>query len=117
MNDSGTIQTNSGLAEQVESLRRQVFILLLALIVVSSAVATYLCYQSHVMGKSVDGIKPQATQVIQAYKQVSASFNPVVLSNFVSQISAYATTHPDFGQQVLKKYGWNPPPAPAPVRR
>lgn len=119
MNNSGTMQTNSDLAEQVEALRRQVFILLLALIVVSSALATFLWYQSRVMGKNVDGIKPQATQVIQAYSQVKASLNPLVLSNFVTQVSAYAATHPDFGQQVLKKYGWNPSSAPvaAPVRR
>lgn len=110
MNDSGTNHTHSELAEQVESLRRQVFVLLLALIVVSSALATYLGYQSHITGKSVDSIKPQATQVIQAYTQVRATLNPVVLSNFVNQIGAYAIAHPEF-RPVLQKYGWNPPPA------
>lgn len=104
-------QTDSELAGQVDALRRQISILLLALIVVSSALATYLCYQSHVMSKSVDGIKPQALRVIQTYNGVSARLDRVGLSNFVSQVSAYASTHPDF-QPVLKKYGWKPP-APA----
>lgn len=115
MNDSGINSSNPDLAQQVELLQRQVFILLLALIVVSGSLATYLCYQSRLMGKSVEGIKPQATQVIQAYGQVRASLNPVALSNFVSQVGAYAVAHPEF-RPVLQKYGWNPPPtAAAPV--
>jgi len=112
MNDSGTLQTNSELAQQIEALRRQVFILLLALIVVSGSLATYLCYQSRLMGKSVDGIKPQAMKVIQTYNQVKATMNPAALSNFVNQVGAYAVVHPEF-RPVLQKYGWNPPPAPA----
>lgn len=112
MNDSGINQTNPELTVQIETLRRQVFILLLALIVVSSALATYLFYQSRVMGKSVDGIKPQAMQVIRAYNQVNTSLNQASLSNFVNQITAYAIAHPDF-RPVLQKYGWNPPSSPA----
>lgn len=115
MNDPGANPTNSELMGQIEALRRQIFILLLALIVVSCAVATYLCYQSHVMGKSVEGIKPQAMRVIQTYNELSANLNRVSLSNFVSQVSAYAVTHPDY-QPVLKKYGWKPP-RPAPPRK
>lgn len=110
MNDSGINQINPEIAQQIESLRRQVFILLLALIVVSGSLATYLCYQSRLMGQSVDGIKPQAMKTIQTYNQVKASLNPAVLSNFVAQVSAYAIAHPDF-RPVLQKYGWNPPPA------
>jgi hypothetical protein len=112
MNDSGITQANPELVQQVESLRRQVFILLLALIVVSGALATYLCYQSRLMGKSVADIKPQAMKTIQTYNQVKASLNPVVLSNFISQVSAYAIAHPEF-RPVLQKYGWNPPAPPA----
>jgi hypothetical protein len=115
MNDSETNQTNSELVNQVEALRRQIFILMLALVVISSTLATYLWYQSHVMSKSVDGIKPQAMQVIQAYKQVNTSLNQASLSNFVSQITAYAIAHPEF-RPVLQKYGWNPPPPAAPKK-
>ncbi len=111
MNDSGTDQTNAGRADQIEALRRQTFVLLLALIVIGGTLATFLHYQSHIMGKSVDSIKPQATQVIQTYNQVTATLNQATLTNFVTQITAYAIAHPDF-QPVLKKYGWNPPPAP-----
>jgi len=113
MNDSETNQTNSELGNQVEALRRQVFILLLALVVVSGTLAIYLHYQSRIMGKNVDGIRPQATQVIQTYKQVNATLNQASLSNFVNQITAYAMAHPDF-RSVLQKYGWNPPPAAVP---
>jgi hypothetical protein len=110
MNDSGTNQSYSELSNQIDALRRQTFILLLALVVVSGTLATYLHYQSRIMSKSVESIKPQAMQVIQTYNQVRASLNPATLSNFANQITAYAIAHPEF-QPVLKKYGWNPPPA------
>lgn len=100
----------SDLSTQVEMLRRQVFILLLALIVVSGTVATYLCYQAHVAKQSVEGVRPQATQVINAYKQVTGSMNVQQMANFVGQINAFAITHPDYAQQVLKKYGITPVP-------
>jgi hypothetical protein len=116
MNDSEPLSAPADLLEQVDALRRQVFILLLASIVVSGTVATYLYYQSHILKESVDGVRPQATQVIQAYKQVTANLNRQQLDTFVNQLNAYAITHPDF-QPVLKKYGWAPPPAAAPVKK
>jgi hypothetical protein len=64
------------------------------------------------MAKSVEGIKPQATQVIQTYKQVTANINRQQVETFLNQLTSYAATHPDF-QPVLKKYGWNPPAASA----
>jgi hypothetical protein len=111
MNDSETNLTEGALSDQIAALKRQVFTLLLALIVVSGSLATYLYYQSRVMSQTVEGIKPQAMQVIQAYKQATANLNQASVSNFLTQISEYAATHPDF-QPVLKKYGWNPPPPP-----
>ena len=110
MNDSGTNQSTFELAERIESLRRQVFILLLALIVVSSSLATYLGYQSHVLSKSVEGIKPQALQIIQTYNKVNATLNPAIVTNFVNQVMAYGVAHPEF-RPVLEKYGWKPPQA------
>ena len=111
MNDLETNHTHAGLSDQIAALQRQVFVLLLALVVVSGTLASYLYYQSRVMGKTIENVKPQAMQVIQTYKQVTANLNHAAISNFVSQINAYASTHPDF-QPVLKKYGWTPAAAP-----
>ena len=116
MNDIETDHTSAGLSDQIAALQRQNFILLLALVVVSGTLAGYLYYQSRVMSKTLEGVKPQAMQVIKTYKEVSANINQAGISNFVSQINTYAVTHPDF-QPVLKKYGWSPPVAsPAPKK-
>jgi hypothetical protein len=111
MNDSETNHAQAGLSDQVAALQRQNFILLLALIVVSGTLASYLYYQSRVMGKTLENVRPQAMQMIQTYKKVSATLNRPQIETFVSQITAYAATHPDF-QPVLKKYGWTPAAAP-----
>jgi hypothetical protein len=117
MNDSDIPQTPADLSDQVEMLRRQLFILLLALIVVSGTVATYLYYQSRVMKQTVDGIKPQAMQVIQNYKALTGSINRQQVETFLNQVGVFAMAHPDF-QPVLKKYGWTPPPpGSAPVKK
>ena len=110
-----TFSSPSDVSSQVEALHRQLFILLLALIVVSGTLATYLWYQSRVAKQVVDGIRPQAMLVIQNYKQVTSTMNIQQMSMFVNQINAFAITHPDYAQQVLKKYGITPvPPNTAP---
>jgi len=93
------------LGEQVAALQRQVFTLLLALIVVSGTLVAYLGYESHHLGKDISTIKPQAQQLMQAYKQ-----NLPGMETFVNQLVAYSQTHPDF-RPVLQKYGINPPAA------
>lgn len=95
------------LAGEVASLRRQISILLLALIVVSGTVATYLFYQSHTIGTDLAMLEPQAREMIQNYDK-----NAPVLQKFVQDLQAYGQTHPDF-QPILKKYGISPTPAPA----
>jgi len=105
-----TFSTSSDLAIQVEGLRRQVFVLLLALIVVTGTIATVLWYQAHVAKQTVEGIRPQAMQVINTYKQLTTTVNVQQMATFVNQINAFAITHPDYAQQVLKKYGITPVP-------
>lgn len=105
--------SETNLADQVDALRRQNFVLMLALIVVSGTVATYLAYQSRVMGKTVEGVRQQATPVISAYSQIAPHVNRQQIQTFLTQLGTYATAHPEI-QPVLKKYGWNPPAAPAP---
>jgi hypothetical protein len=100
MNETNTL---AELSDQVAALRRQTFTLLLALIIVSGTLVAYLYYQSRIMSKNVAAVKPQAAQVIQGYNQ-----NLPVIQSFVKQLVAYGQAHPDFQQQVLKKYGITP---------
>jgi hypothetical protein len=108
MNES---ETNSPaqieMMDQVVALRHQVFTLLLALVVVSGTLTVYLYRQASLAGKDITAIKPQATAMIEAFKQNQAS-----MEGFVKQLTLYGSTHPDF-QPILKKYGIVPPGQPA----
>jgi hypothetical protein len=108
MNDTQTPVSapDSNLEWQVAALQRQVFLLLLALIVVTATLVFYLFYQSHIFGADLNRIRPQASQIIQAYQQ-----HALAIENFDKQLSSYGTRNPAF-QPVLKKYGWSPTSAP-----
>ena len=84
---------------EISALKRQVFTLLLALIVVSGTVTVYLYRQASITGKDIDAIRPQAQQIIGAFNQ-----NQKLMVEFVNQLVAYGQTHPDF-KPVLLKYG------------
>jgi hypothetical protein len=114
MNDS-EINSPSDLAGRVTALQRQVFTLLLALIVVSGTLVAYLGYESYHLGKDINTIN---TQVVQPYKQKLPA-----IEGFVSQVVAYGQAHPDF-RPILVKNGvvpatpppaTNTPPKPAPA--
>jgi hypothetical protein len=92
---------NSG---EIAALRNQVFILLVALIVVSGTLTVILYRQVSITGKDIrmeqttlNGLKPQAQAINQ----------------FVARLISYAQRHPDF-VPVLKKYGINPNALPPP---
>src|SRR5258708_6279045 len=87
------------LSDQIDALRRQTFVLLLALIIVSATLTGFLYLQQRHTGQDLDVIRPQAAQIIQAYKQ-----NLPLIQSFVNGIGVYGATHPDF-QPILKKYG------------
>ena len=93
-----------GLVAHVASLQRQIAVLLLALIVVSGTLTVYLWYQARSSGRDLEAIRPQATQVIQAFGQARPS-----MEKFVNQLITYDQTHPDF-RPVLQKYGITPAP-------
>jgi hypothetical protein len=93
------------LAAKVAALQRQVFTLLLALIVVSGTVVAYLGYESHHFGNDIEAIN---AQVIRPYNQKIPA-----ISTFLNEIVAYGQTHPDF-RPVLLKYGITPAPATNP---
>ena len=100
MNES---ETNSSaqteLMDQIVALRHQVFTLLLVLVVVSGTLTVVLYRQAKLTGRDIAIIKPQATQIIAAFKR-----DLPLMENFVKQLTAYGVTHPDF-QPILKKYG------------
>jgi hypothetical protein len=83
------------LTDQITALRRQMITLLLALIVVSGTLTVFLWYQSRIVGKEIDVIRPQAMQIVQIFNQRSL---------LVEKLAVYGQTHSDF-QPILKKYG------------
>ncbi len=96
MNDPElNLNSPSDLAGQVAALQRQVFTLLLALIVVSGTLAAYLGYESHHLGRDIAAINQQ---VVQPYNQ-----KVPVIAKFLNSLVAFGRTHPDF-QPLLNKY-------------
>jgi len=106
MNETESNSPLSGdLASQVAALQRQIFTLLLALIVVSGTLTVYLYRQASVTRKDIESIRPQAEQIISSFNQ-----NRAGMQAFVNQLVDYGRTHPDF-QPILKKYGLGMAPA------
>jgi hypothetical protein len=85
--------------EQIAGLRRQIALQLLALIVICGTLTVYLWYQSHITGKAIEALQPQAVQTVKALQQ-----NRPTIDKLVRQLIVYGQSHPDF-QPVLKKYG------------
>ena len=106
MNES---PTSTELTDQIAALRRQTFTLLLALIIISATLTGFLYLQARHTRRDIEAIKPQATQIIQAFTQNGAN-----IQNFVKALAAFGATHPDF-QPILKKYGIPPAGAAAPA--
>jgi hypothetical protein len=95
------------LTDEIVALRHQVFTLLLALIVVSGTLTVYLYRQARLTGKDIEALRPQAMPVIQVFNQSRQK-----MDIFINQLAAFGSTHPDFQQQVLRKYNIVlPPPA------
>ncbi len=90
---------------EIEALKRQMFTLLVALIVVSGTLAAFLFDQARLQYKDISAMKQQIKVVQQ---------NQPALVNFVNQLVVYGETHPDF-RPVLQKYGITPPPPGTPI--
>ena len=95
------------LLDQVVALRHQVFTLLLALVVVSGTLTVFLYRQASLTGKDINAIKPQAIQIIEAFRH-----DQPTMEGFVNQLRDYGVHHPDF-QPILKKYNLTAQPLPA----
>lgn len=99
MNPSTPAELTDSVTDQIAALRRQVSTLLLALIVVSGTLTVFLWYQSHVTGKAIEALKPEAIRLTKVFEQ-----NRPVMDKLVRQLIVYGQSHPDF-QPILKKYG------------
>jgi hypothetical protein len=105
------LQSPAELSDQIAALRFQQFIALLALVIVSASLAGYLYVQQRFTRRDIGAIKPQAVLVIQDFNQ-----NRSAITNFIQQLVTYGQAHPDFQQQVLKKYGITPQTLAAPKK-
>lgn len=94
---------------EIAALKNQLFVQLIALIVISGTITAYLYRQSSVASKELQAIKPQADQLINAFGQ-----NQAAVVQFVNEAVAYGEKHPDF-KQLLLKNGIVAAPAAAPA--
>jgi hypothetical protein len=100
---------NDELNSQIAALQRQVFVLLVALVVVSGTLTIFLYRQASLAGKDITAIKPQAQQVVGLFNQ-----NQELMKKFAEQLVEYGKAHPEF-RPVLVKYGLITRPGAAPV--
>jgi hypothetical protein len=97
------LPSQAEISDQIAALRRQVFILLLALVIVSGTLTVFLFRQATLTRRDLVAFRPQATQAIQNFSQTSFP----AITNFVQHLIIYGQAHPDFQQQVLNKYNIN----------
>jgi hypothetical protein len=81
---------------EISSLRTQVFIQQVALVVAVGCLTALLYRQASLEGKQIS----QSLRVIAGYKQDQ---NTII--DILNQLVAYGQKHPDFSNAVLKKYG------------
>lgn len=85
---------------EISTLRSQLFIQLIALIMIAGTLTVYL-YRHYAIDRHQVA---QAEQVINIYTLSESN-----MVNFVNELAVYGEKNPDFAQQVLKKYGIVPP--------
>ena len=86
------------LQAQCENLQQIVSSLLLVLIVVSATLSIYLLRQWRFVKGEVEGLTPQAVQMITEHTNSYA-----MTQDFVRKVAEYGRTHPDFGP-IMDKY-------------
>jgi len=90
---------------EISGLRSQLFIQLVALVLVAGTLMVYLYRESSIEGKQLE----QDQLILNNYNQLEPK-----ITVFVGQLAAYGERHPDFAQTVLKKYGIVPQPGGVP---
>ncbi len=106
------MSTESNSHPEVSALRNQIFIQLIALVIIAGTLTVYLYRQASLTRKQIT----QVEQSLNTYKQMQPA-----IETFVNGLVAFGEKHPDFTQQVLKKYGiepvaGHPAAAPAPKK-
>ncbi len=84
--ESSQAQNQSDLALEVASLKKQVFILLVALIVVAGTFSTYLYRQTAQLGKQLNAARPLA----DSYDAYLPTY-----TNFLQHLGAFGQAHPE----------------------
>ena len=93
---------------EISTLRSQLFIQLIAMVVIAGTLTVYLYRQFVLERKQV----MQAEQVLAVYSQSESN-----IVNFVNELVVYGEKNPAFAQQVLKKYGIVPQTGAASPKR
>ena len=104
MSDTETNPPNpelDDLREHYAALHSLLTTLLVALTLVSLTLTAFIGLQSRRAGKEVKAIRPQATQIIEAYQKQQPA-----IKKFVAQLAEYGKSHADF-EPIMKKYGLN----------
>jgi hypothetical protein len=91
--------------DEMAALKSQVFILLIALIVVSGTLTVYLYRQESLANKDLAELQVRAAQT---------NTNAEAIKSLVDHLLAFGEKHPDF-QAVLRKDGFLAPNAAAPT--
>jgi hypothetical protein len=105
--ESAPEQDQSNLSAEVVAMQKQVFVLLVALIVITGTFAAYLYRQTSILGKEIDAVRPLAN---------AFDANQPVYKAFLEQVGTYGQAHPEF-RPVLIKNGLVPvSSAPAPQK-
>ena len=100
------------LERQLQSLRKLFVVALAILLIVSGSVMIFLWGQKRILNSQLR----EARKFVDDYEKITAPF----LSNFVSGLQVYGTTHPDF-KPIMDKYNlWpatsnTPPKAASPA--
>jgi hypothetical protein len=97
------------LREQHAGLRRQMVNMLILVIILSGALNMFLLRQYTYARKDLANVRPQAQQVINAYKK-----DAPIMGEFVRRLAEYGKTHPDF-EPIVTKYNLHPQQAQAPA--
>jgi hypothetical protein len=94
---------DNDLQTQYDALRHLVTSTLILVIVISGTFNIYLLRQWRTTSKDLAGIRPQAAQMVAEYQKVSGP----LMNDFVTKITEYGRTHPDFAP-ILAKYNLKP---------
>ena len=93
----------SDLQAQFDALRHLVMSLLILMVIISGTLNIYLLRQWRSASKDLKAIRPQATEMIKEFQNVSGP----KMQEFVNKLTEYGRTHSDFAQ-ILAKYGLKP---------